>query len=817
MGKRLHQAIYKYKVLSLTALLCALPTVLISQIAISDADRFDLSFSTTHTSSAQQNLTISLSDLDVVAGHSFSYEVINSGKDVQTELSQYPAIRNVRSGDLSENTYLHIPFRNTTSADFQGMMVAFDFLYDSRYEDSAVLQLYVQVQDNKPIAVSGARIATDNLQFSDSGWNTFSLQFSIDDIYLKRNKLIDFIWLMEDQTSTLGDLPLALQQIEINPVRSTVVAPRAGSVVITEILASYDNEQPLEFIELYNQTENSISLKGVEVITSRGSFIVQKDVILEPYSFAVLSNKNIAELPGDVPLYQYARQIIPSGSGFVELYQDGMDMTRASYSIDNANRSVELTRTTSATGGFSAAQSYSQSENEFESQLYGTPGKAGTTTRAFSRELPSFGYSVITIPGLVSETRNNLRNRELYLPDGEEVNSDLIVPFMPLIVRSDRSESTGRLVVEEVPRSTIEGEMLNIDYNTSLLSLPTVKQINFGQIAKVSGESVSPVAMRWSAEEQRFKLIQDPLESLDYWSALIVNRNVAEPLVVREDGMTAGGPILERFIRFRLFEEGSNRRERMMDDNMIGFIRQDRLQRDNRFDLPVYLPFFDVEDDDKSVTLMHTANPESNIRANKFTHLPFDLDRVYTFTLGVSSTENSITGVLEWSQMEDIPDEWVLTIEDRFTGLKVDMREESRLRFRYSFRTPIDFDDHSENSFNTVRPSEEERFAVTLKPYESVLETEDEDTRPSTIELRQNYPNPFNPTTNIVYYLPEDSQVRIGVYNVVGQPVGILVDDNVNAGEHTVTWNATEFPSGIYIVQLETANRIFTRKITLIK
>lgn len=71
-------------------------------------------------------------------------------------------------------------------------------------------------------------------------------------------------------------------------------------------------------------------------------------------------------------------------------------------------------------------------------------------------------------------------------------------------------------------------------------------------------------------------------------------------------------------------------------------------------------------------------------------------------------------------------------------------------------------------------------------------------------ELSQNYPNPFNPTTMISYSLPTDSKVKIEITNMLGQSVGILVDDNKSAGFYETTWNAANLPSGIYLISIRT-------------
>jgi hypothetical protein len=72
---------------------------------------------------------------------------------------------------------------------------------------------------------------------------------------------------------------------------------------------------------------------------------------------------------------------------------------------------------------------------------------------------------------------------------------------------------------------------------------------------------------------------------------------------------------------------------------------------------------------------------------------------------------------------------------------------------------------------------------------------------PSAYALDQNYPNPFNPTTVISYEVPEVSYVKVGVFNVLGQRVASLVDGVVEAGRHTVQWDAMS-PSGLYFLRM---------------
>jgi len=80
-----------------------------------------------------------------------------------------------------------------------------------------------------------------------------------------------------------------------------------------------------------------------------------------------------------------------------------------------------------------------------------------------------------------------------------------------------------------------------------------------------------------------------------------------------------------------------------------------------------------------------------------------------------------------------------------------------------------------------------------------------------------NFPNPFNPTTTITYVLPQATFVSIDVYDRLGRQVTTLVDQNQDAGEHSVEFNASEFPSGIYFYRIKTPEKTEVKKMLFTK
>ena len=88
---------------------------------------------------------------------------------------------------------------------------------------------------------------------------------------------------------------------------------------------------------------------------------------------------------------------------------------------------------------------------------------------------------------------------------------------------------------------------------------------------------------------------------------------------------------------------------------------------------------------------------------------------------------------------------------------------------------------------------------------------------PSAYALAQNYPNPFNPTTNIKFALPAAGKVNLTVYSISGELVTRLVDKEMQAGWHEVTFNAQNLASGIYIYRIQSGQFGYSRKMILMK
>ncbi|MCK9424569.1 MAG: T9SS type A sorting domain-containing protein [Ignavibacteriaceae bacterium] len=88
---------------------------------------------------------------------------------------------------------------------------------------------------------------------------------------------------------------------------------------------------------------------------------------------------------------------------------------------------------------------------------------------------------------------------------------------------------------------------------------------------------------------------------------------------------------------------------------------------------------------------------------------------------------------------------------------------------------------------------------------------------PTEFSLEQNYPNPFNPVTTINFAIPEEAKVTLAVFNQLGERVAVLVNEKLEVGNHSATWNAGNLSSGIYFYEIRTDRFTAAKKLLLLK
>ena len=142
--------------------------------------------------------------------------------------------------------------------------------------------------------------------------------------------------------------------------------------------------------------------------------------------------------------------------------------------------------------------------------------------------------------------------------------------------------------------------------------------------------------------------------------------------------------------------------------------------------------------------------------------------------------------ILSWGDVSGFSDDLYLVID----GDAIDMNEESA----------------------TTISSVVEYVSIVVGNVDSYLSPV-----PEAFGLGSAYPNPFNPTTNLELALNQEGMVNMSVFNIRGQVIDVLVDGNMKAGYHNVTWNADGVSSGMYFVRVETGANVAIQKLMLLK
>ena len=89
---------------------------------------------------------------------------------------------------------------------------------------------------------------------------------------------------------------------------------------------------------------------------------------------------------------------------------------------------------------------------------------------------------------------------------------------------------------------------------------------------------------------------------------------------------------------------------------------------------------------------------------------------------------------------------------------------------------------------------------------------------PDSPKIEKLYPNPFNPSLSISFLIPNEANTSVTVYNTLGEEVDVIVPSQMtNAGFYTHYWDAKNQPSGMYLIQIKSGNKIDTQKAILVK
>jgi fibronectin-binding autotransporter adhesin len=198
---------------------------------------------------------------------------------------------------------------------------------------------------------------------------------------------------------------------------------------------------------------------------------------------------------------------------------------------------------------------------------------------------------------------------------------------------------------------------------------------------------------------------------------------------------------------------------------------------------------------------------------------PFTLPLYVGGTTGGKPLDGSFT--LRWNLQGGLPSGWKIVLMDDYESKAYTMTSTGELAFQYS--TPTGLIPSSSNFLQkttgnsnhgsvaalpwpvvrTVPSSRLSKAASVVPRFRLIVSAKDlAGYLPSTPQLAQNYPNPFNPSTNIQFSLPARARVSVDIFNVLGQRVATLADEEFSAGTHTIVWNPRTAASGVYFCRM---------------
>lgn len=173
---------------------------------------------------------------------------------------------------------------------------------------------------------------------------------------------------------------------------------------------------------------------------------------------------------------------------------------------------------------------------------------------------------------------------------------------------------------------------------------------------------------------------------------------------------------------------------------------------------------------------------------------PFDDVNVDTMTKGLDGSLWVAGGVPQWGQ-----------VYMRYHNGDVDLYD------RYNLYPLVTFVVDNNNTVWSITCGQ--LYKIVLTGHELAVDAQPEE-QPLTLSAA---PNPFNPVTNISFYMPADSDVRLTVYNVKGQKIESIINERRSAGHHVINWDGSHYASGIYFCRLSAGKRFITTKMCLIR
>lgn len=204
--------------------------------------------------------------------------------------------------------------------------------------------------------------------------------------------------------------------------------------------------------------------------------------------------------------------------------------------------------------------------------------------------------------------------------------------------------------------------------------------------------------------------------------------------------------------------------------------------------------------------------------------LPLTMGTSWTTEAAVEGTEFDETGIAITMEESYVVEGWGTLMTPGGSSGALKVRNESIQRISFLGQTfadtsySIDFITQTNLGANISLDAEGNVVGAGYSSVVDDLSTDPgSDEVPQDIALEQNYPNPFNPSTTLPFTLRQPGHVRLSIVDLQGREVAVLVDAVRPAGSYSVSWEPVDLPSGVYLVQLRTAETTLARSVILLK
>lgn len=827
-----------------------------AQVEMGVVQPFELEF--TSVSDLTQNTQWKINPADLPYLESLSFFLPNSGEGFELTESNGMGEEDglfiyrqglerslaFRPGQDVNGTFISLPIENTTGKIIDQIQISFDFAYQKNGNRPVTLKLVNRLSRSpNNISVNEERIF-DSATFGEVSeeWQTAGLNLLLENLFLEDGETFE-LEIQWNSNSGAGPADaFALQRIELDPVEVQYeqgLSP--GDLTITEILPSFrtQNNRVLQYFEIYNKTLDQIDLRGMKIRSGDTEHVIRESVIIEPYGMIVVGNGTTGEDAIEVD-YELQNLQIPSHGGMIDLMYNDTRIVRAAYDERRSEASFELRSVLAVDEGYISISEFQPSASRTQNQLNGSPGSPGATERAFTY-IPDQdnSWQLLSAPGQLHHEMNSESSSRFYIQqenqdnmDTERIGRTLNVPPGTgfLVQRSGNSnqQTTRSLIASELTsQGELQAKMIPSQDGWAMLGNPYTQPLDLGQISPVNGEFASHVAQVWDPERHSFRLTTPGNRQIEPWQGFLIQNKDAESVRFQNnpdqreiDEPESNIQGRDRYIAFELQGTG-NQNGQFVDEATVLYFHEDARAGSDPYDSEKLWPIFQLGPEQPRASILYfLSDRQDGQHFLAQDARPFNPESEFEIRLGHTTLNTGGSFTINWPELNNIPDMWTLTLVDHVTGMTVDMKQESNYHFESSAFTPEEYEFSGETGIYPVRnlPTDH-RFSIQVNPdpMKAIPEEDQEEGQPDKVELYQNFPNPFNPATNIKFYLPEQRHVNVGVYNIVGQRVALLLDEALQEGEHTLTWDASDMPSGLYIVQLELGNRVLTRKMTLIK